>query len=259
MSFPKQYGDTEGPLGFPQTDRQAKALEQVLAKLPKEAAFQYRKAALFKAPTELLQGERAEVSWISTEDPDRDHEVVIARGMDDAHFQLNPIVTLNHCYTAPPVGRSLWRRRVKDGARLGIKAKTHYPQRPASWTQPDWQPDEAFALIQADLLRGKSIGFLPLEVHPPTEADVRQYPDWKNVRLVIDRWLLLEYACVFLPAQQHAVVERVSKQAAHGLAGGFTPWSEIEAQIARHVASLDLPGFLEKVFQDTLTRHSGKV
>src|SRR5271166_4976496 len=59
---------------------------------------------LEKAPSELLLGERADVSWISTEDPDRDREVVIARGMDDSHFRLNPIVTLQHCYSLPPVG-----------------------------------------------------------------------------------------------------------------------------------------------------------
>jgi len=32
--------------------------------------------------------------------------------MDDSQFALNPIVTLNHDYSMPPVGRSLWRKFV---------------------------------------------------------------------------------------------------------------------------------------------------
>ena len=38
--------------------------------------------------------------------------------------------------------------------------------------------------------------------------------NWNDdVSLVIDEWLLLEYACVFLPANQDALVEAVSKGA----------------------------------------------
>ncbi|GIW79447.1 MAG: hypothetical protein KatS3mg105_1254 [Gemmatales bacterium] len=207
----QHYGKSEGPLGFPQTEKQARALNDVLKRIPKGDEFRYRKSVLVQPPTELLTGERADVSWISTEDPDRQNEVVVARGMNDSQFSLNPLVTLNHDYTAPPAGKSLWRRRVRDGDRVGIKAKTHFPPKPANWPEgKDWVPDIAFALVQADLLRGKSIGFLPLRVHAAT-AEERRRPGWERVELVIDEWLLLEYACVFLPAQQHAVVEQVSK------------------------------------------------
>lgn len=54
------------------------------------------------------------MSWISTETPGRYDHVVFAKGMNDSQFALNPIVTLNHDYTCPPIGRSLWRRFVKD-------------------------------------------------------------------------------------------------------------------------------------------------
>ena len=46
------------------------------------------------------------MSWITTESVDRTGEVVLARGMDDAQFQGNPLVTLGHAYWMPPVGRS---------------------------------------------------------------------------------------------------------------------------------------------------------
>jgi hypothetical protein len=208
--FLKQhYGPTEGPLGFPVTDRQAFALEAILKALPKEDAFRYRKTVLAQGASEVLPGERCDVSWISTEDPDRGNEVVLARGMNDSQYKQNPIVTMQHAYWLPPVGRSLWRKVARDGALHGIKAKTHYPPRPADW-QGGWPADAAFGLVRADLLRGKSIGFLPTKVHPPKDRE-RGQPGWEKVELVIDEWVLLEYACTFLPAQQNAVVEAVSK------------------------------------------------
>src|SRR5207245_7581430 len=69
---------------------------------------------------------------------------------------------------------------------------------------------KVLALIQAGLLQGKSIGFLPTRVHVPDDKE-RQKNGWDNVGLVIEEWLLLEYACVFLPANQDALVEAVSK------------------------------------------------
>src|SRR5258708_3671670 len=204
------YGKATGPLGFPLLDKQAFALEAVLRDLPKDDVYAYRKTLVDQGLSEVSPGERSDVSWISTEHPDRMSEVVIARGMDDSQFRLNPLVTLNHAYWAPPAGNSLWRKVVKDGDRRGIKAKTAYPAPPANWTEEIWVPDLAFALVQADLLRGKSIGFLPTKVHIPDAKEMTSN-GWKNVALVIDEWILLEYACVYLPAQQNAVVEAVSK------------------------------------------------
>jgi hypothetical protein len=94
----RHYGTAVGPLGFPLLDRQAFALEAILKALPKEEAFAYRKTLIAGKPAEVLPGERSDVSWISTEDPDRANEVVIARGMNDSQFRLNPIVTLQHQY-----------------------------------------------------------------------------------------------------------------------------------------------------------------
>jgi hypothetical protein len=96
------------------------------------------------------------VSWVTDESVDRTQEVVLARGMNYSQLAANPLVTLQHAYSMPPAGRSLWRNRVKDGDLVGIKAKTQDPARPDAWAEGEpWPPDKILALIQAGLLNGK--------------------------------------------------------------------------------------------------------
>ncbi len=255
----------QGPLGFPMPDAAARALDAVLRRLPSTDVHAYRHAVVTRGPTELNPGERSDVSWISTESVDRLGEVVLARGMDDSQFRLNPLVTLGHDYSLPAVGRSLWRRRVQDGTPpeglVGIKAKTRYPPPPNTWPADEpWLPDQVFALVQGGLLPGKSIGFLPLEVHVPDEKEVarRGWPD--NVRLVIDRWLLLEYACVSLPANQHALVEAVSKGQLR-LRGGlaFTSLDEVERALRRRLAGVNLPAVVARAVRDAFDHVIGRI
>ena len=211
MPFSKHYGDTEGPLGFPMTDKSAQAVAAILRRVPQSKEYEYRKTVIPTAATELNPGQRSDVSWISTQAVDRANEVVLAQGMDDSQFAQNPIVTLCHAYQMPPVGKSLWRKRIRDGSTLGIKAKTIYPVQPASWPASEtWMPDKVFALVQAGLVSGKSIGFLPLKVRPAATAEMQQNR-WPEGVLVIEKWLLLEYACCWLPENQEAIVEEVSK------------------------------------------------
>jgi hypothetical protein len=271
------YGTTIGPLNFPQTDRAASTLDTLLRSLPKTPEYEYRKAVSAKAPTELNPGERSDVSWITTESIDRTGEIVVARGMDDAQFQGNPLVTLGHAYWLPPVGRSLWRKRTRDGNLVGVKAKTQYPVRPESWPADDpWPPDKVLALVQAGLLQGKSIGFLPTKLHIPDEKEASRN-NWNNdVSLVIDEWLLLEYACVFLPANQDALVEAVSKgnldvppelldalglnalqSPAHAIA--FTPWEEVERVIARRIEAIDFLSLTQQALQRGFDKARGRI
>lgn len=266
--FLKQYYDTAGPAGVPMKDKQARTLDVRLKELPKEEAFAFRRCSVARGVSELAAGERADVSWITEESPDRMGDVVLAAGMDDSLFQLNPIVTLNHVYTQPPVGRSLWRRKVRDGSWTGIKAKTHYPPRPEKWTDPDWLPDSAFELVKTDLLRGKSIGFFPVKVRTPTAQEIAERPAWRQVRYIIEEWILAEYACCYLPVQPHAVVEQVSKAlavlpkevaAALGTPPartvGVTGFDEIEKAVRRHLGVMDL----QRCLRDAWEKATGRV
>src|SRR5262245_11163560 len=243
---------TQGPLGFPMPDRAARRLDALLRRLPQAPEHRYRHLVTTRGTDQVHVAQRWDVSWISTESIDRVGEVVLASGMDDSQYRLNPLVTLGHDYQLPPVGTSGWRRRISEGGLTGIKARTDYPLRPADWPAGEpWLPDQALALVRAGLLRGKSIGFLPLRVHAPRDAE-RKANGWADVRLVIDEWLLLEYACVSLPANQHALVEAVAKgeltpaaRAALGLdtpaVVAFTPLEEVERALARRLAAA-LPG-----------------
>jgi hypothetical protein len=290
--FQKAYGDTEGPLGIPMPDKVARAVDALLKQLPKTDDYKYRHAVLARAPSELNPGERSDVSWISTESPDRHREVVLSRGMNDSQFAQNPLVTMGHNYWCAPVGKSLWRKKVKDGAVLGIKAKTRYPEKPSDWPKNEhgedtpWPPDKVFCLIQAGLLQGKSIGFLPLKTHTPDDKEYARN-GWKHdeVRCVIDEWLLLEYACVFLPANQDSLVEAVAKGEtfppellkAMGIDPAslhvktprpppptdrpiaFTPLSEIEKAVQSAIAAVDFTALARKSVELAYAKAKGIV
>ena len=259
---------TEGPLGFPMPDRAARRLDALLRRLPQAPEHRYRHLVTTRA-SDVHGAGRWDVSWISTESTDRVGEVVLASGMDDSQYRLNPLVTLGHDYQLPPVGTCAWRRRASENGVTGIKARTDYPPRPADWpAEQPGLPDQAFALVRAGLLRGKSIGFLPLRVHAPTDGE-RRANGWADVRLVIDEWLLLEYACVSLPANQHALVEAVAKgelttaaRAALGLdapaAVPFTALSEIERAINGRLAAA-MPGLIGRAVSEAVERARGRV
>jgi hypothetical protein len=75
----------------------------------------YTSAICRAAPTtEFSEGERADVAWIQTAAIDLAKEIVIAASFRDDLYNANPIVTLNHSYYEPPIGRSLWRKKVED-------------------------------------------------------------------------------------------------------------------------------------------------
>jgi len=208
--------------------------------------------------------------------------------MNDSQFQGNPLVTLQHNYQLPPVGRSLWRKVARDGDLRGVKAKTLYPQRPESWPKEDaWRPDKAFALVQAGLLQGKSIGFLPTKLHLPMQREAKKNGWSDDTRCVIEDWILLEYAATFLPVNQAALVEAVSKGAIElppellgaigqrpiGLKpeeGGrqheeppkiaaFTILSGVHQAIERSMAEWDLGKIAEECLRDSIEQSRGRV
>jgi hypothetical protein len=90
--FLRTYGTTLGPVGIPMHDDQAFALDAIFKQLPAEDQ-RLRKASIPSALLNLTPGERADISWSTTETIDRDKEIVIAGGMRDDHFNHNPQIS----------------------------------------------------------------------------------------------------------------------------------------------------------------------
>lgn len=200
---------TEGPFGVPMPARLAKTIEALARKLPNDEQHQYKRAfATVKLSNELKDGERADISILTTAAVDRDREVVVPKGVDLAQFRANPVVTFAHRYDQIPVGRAQWIRY--DDYLEALKAKTLYETRPDGW-QGDWLPDAIFGMVRSGTLLGKSIGFLPLKGHAPSPQEIKDRPGLAKAAWIHDQVVLIEYAVVPIPANPQALVEAVSK------------------------------------------------
>lgn len=187
-------------------DSVARAVESLLAARPKGEEWEYRRTRATPFATELVEGERCDVSVISSPALDRDREIVVATGIDLTQFRSNPVVTFAHRYDELPVGRCLWIKH--EGDRL--KAKTRYTPRPTDW-KGDWLPDAIWHMVKCGDLNGKSIGFLPLDGGPPTADEIKRFPQWKEAKWVYRKSMLLEYAVAPVQSNPDALVEAVSK------------------------------------------------
>lgn len=200
--------DCEGPLGFPMTEVTAREVELLLKQQPAGDQWQYQRVFAKQATSECLDDQRADVSVITSGAVDRDREVVLPGGVVLDGFRKNPVVTFNHRYDLLPVGRALWIKRDGDA----IKAKTRYAPRPPDW-QGDWLPDAIWHMVKIGDLKGKSIGFLPLEGRPPSAEEIELRPGWADVAWIYAKVLLLEYAVAPVQSNPDALVEIVGKGA----------------------------------------------
>lgn len=222
----------DGPFGIKMKDSTALAVESLLKTLPKECQTLRQKSTL--PDSEFVPGERADVSLVSAETVDRDGDVVLAKGMNLDYFRANPIVTLAHKYDELPVGRAQWIKAVV----AGIKAKTIYATRPDEWQGP-WLPDAVWQMTKEGILRGKSIGFLPTKMRPPSSKEAGM---WKDANVIIESAVLLEYAVAPIPCNQDALVEAVAKGYADEatlkrLGLTFEP-KKIKSHFDRHAATI---------------------
>lgn len=198
-NFLECYGDCTGPLDFPMKSADAKELETILD------TGEYSPIKKFHNGFEaFLPGENADVSVISVEEVDRDGEVVLADGLDFSQFQKNPVVTYNHNYTIPPVGKSLWQKRVSNL----WKAKTQYARRPENHPKDaEWFPDTIFHMVKDGMMSGKSIGGLK-KTREATNDERVKYP---GVKRIVEKALLFEYAVVPIGCCPSAITEAISK------------------------------------------------
>ena len=65
-------------------------------------------------------------------------------------------------------------------------------------------------------MRGKSIGFVPVEYRKPTEKEVEERPELAGIRGVVPKWLGLEYAVAPIQSNPDAVAIAVGKMRQKG-------------------------------------------
>lgn len=162
-------------------------------------------AVVFKTEKNTT-GDRIFTSIISTADIDRDGEVVIPMGMISKDFEKNPIVVWNHDYNQPPIGKCLELKR-ENGKLIAISQLANdVPMADILWK-----------LMEQDCLHGVSIGFMPTQdgQREPTKKDKEDFGE--EVKRVYNKWQLLEYSLVTLPANQNAVITSVGKALKKGI------------------------------------------
>ncbi len=158
-------------------------------------------ASLTKAEGEGVKVE----ATITTESIDRDGEVLVSQGMDASEFEANPVVFYNHDY-AQPIGRISDLRRGKGK----VDATIEFAKRPADF-EGSYFPEFVESLVEQGIVKGISVGFVPLPggVRRASKKDEDDYG--KTVRQVYSKWKLLEVSVAPLPANATALVSAVRK------------------------------------------------
>lgn len=151
--------------------------------------------------------ERTVVAVVTTDAIDRHKEVVLPSGIDLKAYRANPVVLWSHNssfgHDLPPIGKCVWIKPTGD--RKGLVAKTQFAK--------DEFSANIFELFKDGFLKGFSIGFQPeMEaMSAPTSKELRDRPEWKDVRTIYRKSSLLEYSAVSIPANAEALAIAVSK------------------------------------------------
>lgn len=152
------------------------------------------------AKIDINDDERTVQAVISTSLVDRDKEVLLPSGADLEQYMKNPVVLWAHDYGSPPIGKALW---IKAG-RKAIKAKVRFASAEIS---P--KAEEIYQLFKGGFLKAFSVGFAPESSHVPTPDEIKKKPEWAEARRIYDKWELLEFSAVPVPANPEALATAV--------------------------------------------------
>jgi len=147
--------------------------------------------------------DRTVTAVISTGSIDRDMEVLTPSGVNLDQYLKNPVVLWAHNHYDTPIAKALW---IKKGNKR-ISAKMKFPDEGQSE-----KADEIYQLFKGGFLNAFSVGFNPTAWHSPTPDDIRKKPEWAEVRRVYDKWELLEFSAVAVPANADALVTAVKSK-----------------------------------------------
>lgn len=125
----------------------------------------------------------------STEEADRDGDVILAGGWELENFKKNPVVLFAHKYDSPPIAKVL-ETRIGQGRlmfRLQFAGRSAYPF-----------ADTIYKLYRGGFLRSFSVGFIP--------------KDWEEIRgtskgRLFKQQELVEISAVPIPTNPKALAE----------------------------------------------------
>lgn len=147
--------------------------------------------------------ERLSTFTISTEDADRDSDVVLQKGIDLKDYKNNPVVLFSHNSRALPIGATIkmWRNGGKTKATM-----VHFDGN----ADDTGLSETIYRMVKAGAIKGASIGFKPVKAYFPDEKEMkdRGMDPWG---LVYENIRLLEWSICSVPANQASLAEAKAK------------------------------------------------
>lgn len=137
---------------------------------------------------------------VTTETPDRDGDIVRAKGIDNSEYRNEPVVLFAHDRGNLPVGRSL--KEWIDNDVVGWKSWDLYFDNDIDTTG---RSDVVFRMVKSGAMRGCSIGFLPLDSKYDHSEDERKKLGLGRYGVEYRKIRKLEHSACSVPANQEAL------------------------------------------------------
>ena len=135
---------------------------------------------------------------ITTDDVDRERDIIDPAGVDTSDFEKNPVVMFAHSHHDLPIGKAVHLSKQPGKIEATVEFATE-GQNP--------QAERVFQLVKGGFLNATSIGFRPLEW---VFNEERRGVDFTAVEL-------LEFSIVPVPANAHALIANTDKGVDAGL------------------------------------------
>lgn len=133
----------------------------------------------------------------SSEDRDRDGDIMVLKGWRLQNFKKNPVILWAHNYTRPPIGKAI--DIEKNDSKLSLKIK---------FVDGSIDPfaEQVYQLVKEGFLKTVSVGFIPYKREGLNEKDKKQRPEitWGS-RISAE---LLETSLVPVPTNPTAMKEK---------------------------------------------------
>lgn len=135
----------------------------------------------------------------STEDTDRQHDIIVASGWQLKHYKKNPVFMWAHRYDEPPIGKAVkvWTEENKLKFHVQFADRDTYEF-----------ADTIYKLYKGGFLRATSVGFIPIESEP---IEVKEGEDFIQTGTKFLKQELLELSGCAVPANPDALAEAKAK------------------------------------------------